>query len=469
MRNPHPRFMCFPSVVEVGNETEITIRPRDISRVFRDGDEYELCIIGLRDDMLNYIDPLPKDYEYTIKGGCLHFTYTFEKEQEYSIRFCKKGGKEVRISLYAVESDLYNLKPLKGDFHSHSYYSDGQDGLAMTPADYREEGFDFFALTDHNRMYTSQMAAKLYEDIPIDLNIINGEEVHTPVSMLHIVHIGGKESVCKKYIKEPDAFQSQVSKIETTLSHIPEKYRKRVALAYWACDEIHKAGGLAVFAHPFWQPNIYNISKEFCDILFNERIFDAFEVFGAVNQKQNNLQLSLWQEQVLKGNNIPVVASSDSHNHDFAKTGFARRFTIVFAKENTTESIIAAVKNGYSVAAEIPMGNDEEVRFTCAELRLVDFAHFLYENYFNETYRLCIGEGILMRRYAEGEDVAQQLTLLKGTVNEFYKRFYGFTDYKELPQKRLEFLDECLKLQREVGPDTCGSQLKVYGTNFKRE
>jgi len=141
----------------------------------------------------------------------------------------------------------------------------------------------------------------------------------------------------------------------------------------------------------------------------------------------------------------------------------------VFAKENTTESIIEAVKNGYSVAAEIPMGNDEEIRFTSSQLRLVAFAHFLYENYFNETYRLCIGEGILMRRFAEGEDVGEQLALLKGTVNKFYERFYGITEYGELPKERLEFLDECLTLQRQVGPETCGSQLKIYGSNIRRE
>jgi len=468
MRNPHPRYMCFPSVAEVGKETKITVRPRDISRVFREDREYELCVLGFRDDMPNYKDPIPKDHPFTVSNGCLHFTHTFEKEQEYSIRFCEKGAKEIRISLYAVEKDLYELRPLKGDLHTHSYYSDGQDGLAMTPADYREEGFDFFALTDHNRMYTAKMAKKLYENVHIDLNIIEGEEVHTPVSMLHIVHIGGKTSVADKYIRHREEYEKEVEKFEEKLTHIPETYRKRVAMAYWACDEIHKAGGLAILPHPFWCPNVYNISKEFCDIVFDEKIFDAFEVFGAVNQKQNNLQLSLWQEQVFKGNNIPIVASSDSHDHDFSKTGFARRFTIVFAKENTTESIIKAIRNGYSVAAEIPMGNDLEIRFCSANFRLVSFAHFLYENYFNETHRLCIGEGILMRRFAEGEDTADALAQLKGTVKEFYERFYGIKEYSKIPNERMVFLDECLDLQKNIGPMTNGSQLTVYGANTRR-
>ena len=461
--------MCFPSVVEVSKETRVIIKPRDISRYFKDDKEYELRIIGFRDDMPSYLSPNIPNCEFEISGGCMIFNYTFQREQEYSIRFCEKGKRETRISLYAVESDLYSLRALKGDFHSHCYYSDGADGLAMTPADYREEGFDFFALTDHNRMYTSKMAAKLYEDVPIALNIINGEEVHTPGSALHIVHIGGNYSVCDRYIKHTEDYEREVAEIEKTLLHIPEIYRKRTAMAHWACDEIHKAGGIAIFAHPLWTPNINNVSKEFCDILFGEKIFDAFEVFGDTGQRNSNLQLALWQEQLLKGNNIPVVSSSDSHDHNFYTTNFARRFTIVFAKSNTTADILDAVRNGICAAGEIPKSDDNEIRFVSKEFRYSSFAHFLYENYFSETQRLCIGEGILMRRYAEGEDVKNALAELLPTTDNFYEGFFGRKPTTTIPEERLKFLDECLTLQKEVGPDTCGSNLKIYGTNIKRE
>lgn len=469
MKNLHPRFMCFPSVVEVGKETRVIIKPRDISRYFKNDKEYELRIIGFREDMPSYLTPNIPNCEFEISGGCMIFNYTFQSEQEYSIRFCEKGKKETRISLYAVESDLYSLRALKGDFHSHSYYSDGADGLAMTPADYREEGFDFFSLTDHNRMYTSKMAAKLYEDVPIALNIINGEEVHTPGSSLHIVHIGGNYSVCDKYIKHTEEYEREVAEIEKTLSHIPEAYRKRTAMAHWACDEIHKAGGIAIFAHPLWRPNIDNVSKDFCDILFSEKIFDAFEIFGETGQKNNNLQLALWQEQRFNGNDIPVVASSDSHDHNFHTTNFARRFTIVFAKSNKTEDILDAVRNGRSVAGEIPLGDNREIRFVSNNYRYTAFAHFLYEYYFSETYRLAMGEGIAMRRYAEGEKVEKLLNELYPATEKFYKEFFGILEISTIPEERLEFLNECLTLQKEVGPDTCGSNLKIYGTNIKRE
>ena len=469
MRNAHPRYMCFPSVVCVGTETEIAITARDTSRIFREDKQYSLAILGLREDMDSYHSKLVMDYPCQVRDGKLCFTYKFDKEQEYSIRFSTEGEKDIRVSLYAVKEDLYQLRPLKGDLHTHTYYSDGADGIAMTPADYREEGYDFFALTDHNRMYTSRLAPELYKDIPLGMHIMAGEEVHTPGSLLHIVHAGGTDSVCDKYIRHREEYEAAVDAIAETLPQVPETYRRRVAMAKWACDEIHKAGGLAIFAHPFWQPRKYNVSEEFVQLLFDQKIFDALELMGGIQDKLNNLQLALWQEQAFRGNVLPVVGSTDSHNHDFSAGRFARRFTYVFAKENTTEAILEAIRNGYSVAGELPMNSESEVRFYGSQLRLVLFAHFLFENYFCETWRLCVGEGILMRRYAEGEDVGEVLAALAPTVENFYKRFYGLVPNPPLPADRKEFLDKCLEQQCTIGPETKGSSLFIYGNNQRRE
>lgn len=469
MRNPHVRYMCYPSVACVGKPTEVTIFPRDISRIFREEKEYELFVMGKSDDLVDYHTKLDYDYPCEVKNGCLVFTHTFESEQEYTVRFREKGTKETKIAMYAVEPDLYELRPLKGDLHTHTYYSDGQDGLAMIASDYREEGFDFFSLTDHNRMYTSKLVPELYKDVQTDLCVIPGEEVHTPGTVLHIVHVGGGESVCNKYIHDGKTFEKQVAEIEKTLENAPQQYRHRMALAKWACDEIHKAGGLAIFAHPYWVSNIYNVSKEFVSLLFDMKIFDAFEVMGGLGYRENNLQAALWIDQLQKGNNIPVVGSSDSHNHDFSKDVFARRFTIAFAKDNTSEAIMEAVKNGYSVAAELPKEGETEVRFYSSSLRLVLFCHFLWDNYFNETWRLCIGEGILMRRYAQGEEVGDILTSLKDTVKNFYEKFYGKVPSPVITPSRREFLDTALDMQRNIGPKTKGSALHLYGTNDRRE
>ncbi|MBR5782967.1 MAG: CehA/McbA family metallohydrolase [Clostridia bacterium] len=469
MRNAHPRYMCFPSVVCVGRPTHVTITPRDTSRIFREEKSFEMCVIGMRDDMVDYHDKLPMDVPCYVSGGCLHFDYTFEREQEYSIRFCEKGGKPIKISLYAVQEDLYVRRPLKGDLHTHSYYSDGQDGVAMVPACYREEGFDFYALTDHNRMFTSTIQSEQYEGVKLGVCMLKGEEVHTPGSSVHIVHIGGNFSVCERYVKEPEAFVAEVAEIEKTLTHIPEQYRLRVAQATWACREIKRAGGISIFAHPFWTANVYNVSEDFCNYLFDEKIFDVFELHNDGATHRDNLQLALWQEQALKGNVLPVVGNSDSHNHDFATTGFGRSFTIAFARDNTEEAIIEALRDGYSVAAEVPRKNDAEIRVFGSQFRLVQFARFLYENYFNETWRLCVGEGILMRRYAEGEEVGETLSALADTVENHYKKFFGLVPAPTLSPRVLGYLEKVRIAQIDSGIITKGSHLDLYGGNERRE
>jgi len=460
--------MCFPSVVPVGETFTVRIFPRDVSRRFRPDREYSLEILGGQEDQTDYHAPLSMNYPCTVENGCLCFSYDFDMEQQYTVMFCEKGGKPTKIFLYAVEKDLYALRPLKGDLHTHSWYSDGQDGISMTPADYREEGFDFFSLTDHNRMYPSRFAEELYEGIPLGIHIMRGEEVHTPGSMLHIVHVGGKASVCERYIHHRDEFEAEVALIEAGLGHVCEQYRHRTALATWACRKIREAGGLAIFAHPCWMPRRYNVTNEFLNILFDEKIFDAFELLNGIHCRYNNMQVAQWQDQCLRGNALPVVGSSDSHNHDSAQSGFNHRFTLVFAEKNDTESILSAIRKGYSVAAETPMDRDEEVRFY-GSLRLVRFAHFLYENYFNETWRLCVGEGILMRRYAEGEEVGAELASLSGTVENFYLRFFGKTLVDGLPSRVNTFLDRCLEAQKTLGPNTKGSFLTIYGGNERRE
>ncbi len=461
------RFICYPSVVPAGKKTEITIFPRDISRRFRDDTVYEVGIIGLSDDMTHYYDKQPLDLPYRVEGGCLKLEYTFEREQRYELFFRKKGESQESLELYALESDLYSLRPLKGDLHSHSYYSDGNDGVAKVPAGYRAQGYDFFALTDHNRMYTAQWAKKQYEGVALGMHIIFGEEVHTPGSILHLVHAGGKESVCDQYVRDPDGYEKAVDEIEKNLKNVPAAYRRRIAMAHWACKKIHEAGGIAILAHPFWKPYKYNVSDEFRDLLFDQKIFDAFELMGGINAPSCNLQLALWQEQSRKGNELPVVGSSDSHNHHFENDPFGRRFTIVFAKDNTTESILDAIKKGYSVAGELPITSNDDVRFY-GSLRLVSLAHFLFKYYFNHTLSLCKTEGELMQRYTEGEEVGALLSSLAPSVENFYRKFYGLTPAPVLPPRQLEYLDQLAEAQSDSGIITKGSNLHLFPGKDRR-
>lgn len=449
----YPLYECFPAVAKVGVRTRVAIVPEGGCRFFRDDKYYEMWVGGMRDDMPDYHKPVEPNTVCRAKDGYLWFDFTFEREMEYSVRFREKGGEYIEMSMYAVRGDLFGLRPLKGDLHTHSYYSDGIDDVAMTAARYRETGYDFYTLTDHNRYYTSKMAEEAYDGVDLGLCFMHGEEVHTPGSKLHIVHIGGNASVDALYINDRANFEEETARIEKSLTRVPEQYRSRIAEAVWACGKIHEFGGIAILAHPYWKSNIRNLSEDFCNLLFDQRIFDAFELVGGVDPQGINMQLAQWQEQKLKGNNISVVGSSDCHNDNF--TAFATKFTVVFAEKNAEESIVDAVRRGMSVAGELDGG---AVRFY-GDYRLVQFAHFLYAHYFEATRRLFAGEGSLMRRYIREEIGKEPLNLLAGEGDKFYGRFYGLAPVITPSERRKAFYGKWRNIQKNEGPTTSGSSL----------
>lgn len=451
----YPLYECFPAVVKVGERVTVSIVPEGSCRFFREDKEYELWIGAMTDDMSDYYPRPEPNTDCHAKNGYLVFECVFGRESEYSVRFRERGGEYTETSVYAVREDLFNLRPLKGNFHTHSMYSDGKDDVALTAARYREEGYDFYTLTDHNRYFTSVMAAEAYEGVNLGMCIVRGEEVHTPGSNLHFVHAGGSQSVDEIYINDRARFDAEVARIAKTLGNVPARYRQRMAEAVWGCEKAHEAGGIAIFAHPFWRSNIYNISEEFCDLLFDANIFDAFELVGGESFGVN-LQLGLWQKQLLKGNDISVVGSDDCHNDGFKMLG--RKFSVVFAKENTEEAVIDAVRNKMSVACEF----DGDMLRCYGDARLVMFTHFLDAHYFGATKRMFAGEGNLMRRYIREETGKEPLNALADEGDKFYARFYGRVPPVSVSQKRMSFYEKWREVQKNKGPKTCGSQLQIF-------
>ena len=178
------KFIAQPSVFPTDKLSSVTIIPLRFKYLFKENTEYDVFVVPM-----TYSRKLDKDIpDVTVMSdnGKITFDYKFENECEYEIRFCKKGeSTQEKISVYALADDLYSLRPLKGDLHVHTNRSDGEDDPAEVASSYRREGYDFVVITDHNRYFSSQETQNAYTDVKIDLNIINGEEVHTPIFILY--------------------------------------------------------------------------------------------------------------------------------------------------------------------------------------------------------------------------------------------------------------------------------------------
>ena len=457
-------YSIYPSVIRAGELSQMTIAPLERVFCFADGVEYGVAVASVNSDDLNdYYTSALKPEICVAKDGVVRFEYRFEGEQEHLVVLTKGEETVGRFFVYSLYDDLYETMPMKGDFHSHSHRSDGQRDPSALAGFYREQGYDCFALTDHNRFYPGGEIDEVYGEIDKGFLRIRGEEIHAPTSPVHIVHVGGKESVAAKYFNEPEKYSVEIAEYEKRVPEsIPEKYAYRYARAMWATDKIHEVGGLAIFPHPYWRPKnlVYNDCDEFAAILLKSGMFDAYELVGGMGQVGINRSVNLWSELRAEGLDISVVGSSDVHTINNS-IYFPFCFTVLFAEQQTHDGVIEAIKTGRSVAVEAN-GTDEYARQFRAygKLRYVSYAQFLLTHFFPRYERYCEGVGISMRAYAMGDAPAQLVELNQALAEKFRLRFFGRTEPLCPSAEILGFEEKWRAVHRE-GPKNKGSN--VYG------
>ncbi len=449
-------YDIFPKVFPAGKEVTITIKPLGYHADFKTPDKIALCIYGLEDGNT-------RDYPYRGNGieipfefdGCIRFTHTFPKEQQYFVRIMDKdsGKRLLQLSVYAVAEDLCGRYPLIGDLHMHTCRSDGRQCPAVVCANYRKHGYDFFAITDHNRYYPSLEAIETYKDVPIEFNICTGEEVHLPdlapdhINDVHIVNFGGKYSVnailldehteefgndidkrrfkgfpCPDQLTE-DEYRAEVDALAATLD-IPEGIEPfTYASCVWVFNHIKKAEGLGIFCHPYWISNVYQVPESLTDYMLKTRPFDAFEVLGGENYyEQNGLQTHKYYEIKAQGYDFPIVGSTDSHSSVNNENAYVAS-TMVFSPANECEAIIDSIKKYYSVAID---GISSEYRLV-GDFRLAKYANFLLKEYFPLHDDLCYEEGRAMKDYACGiEGAKETLEFISGRIKKQREKYFAF-------------------------------------------
>ena len=70
---------------------------------------------------------------------------------------------------------------------------------------------------------------------------------------------------------------------------------------------------MAIFCHPFWIDNVYNVPVALLQLYLEQGFADAFELVGGLTNHENTLQVAFYQDMLTKGCRIPTVGNSDSH------------------------------------------------------------------------------------------------------------------------------------------------------------
>lgn len=205
---------------------------------------------------------------------------------------------------------------LKGNLHTHTAESDGDSPPVEMAGWYRDHGYDFLVLTDHDKITRI--------DAPDGLVLVAGEEVtdRLPGKPLHVNAIGLERVVPPQGGKTP---------VEVLQRNI---------------DAVRAAGGLPLVNHP-------NFGWAFgADELLQLRNFSLLEIASGhpyVNAQGPPPVEAMWDRLLTKGHRVWGVAVDDSHHlkrpwdTDVALPGKA---WVVVRAERNAKAIVAALERG---------------------------------------------------------------------------------------------------------------------------
>ena len=442
-------YDIYPKVFLANCERQITVMPLAPHSAFDPSKEYTVRVYKVSEGNPRVYSEGKNRFSVTVRpdgDGAIRFSGYFGGEGEYFVNLHSDPAANYfcTLSLYALNEDMKGRIPLRGDLHMHTCRSDGKECPTTVAANYRGHGYDFTVISDHGKYYPSLEARNYFGDIT-DLAIIPGEEVHLPLNDVHYVNFGGSYSInalVKPSINdaegdgidkrsldgnapEPMSREDFEAMIHERAKSVPrENLSERLSFAVmeWVYEHIKSNGGLGIFPHPYWLCQMMHLPEDYTEFIYKEAPFDAFEVLGGENYYQHNgFQTGFYYDMRARGIDHPIVGSTDSHGSTEHNRNALICSTIVFAKGNTREELIAAIKEKYSIAVD---SISKEYRLV-GDFRLMKYASFLMENYFPIHDLACNTEGYYMNKMIAGDKRAEEiLKAMKGQIPEMQKKYF---------------------------------------------
>jgi hypothetical protein len=239
---------------------------------------------------------------------------------------------------------------LKGNLHTHTELSDGRRPPAEVAGIYRDLGYDFLAITDHNRLFKS---GEFNEEI----YILPGLEIHST---------------------EPDSEHTHHVVALTTYDNDKVSHGQVFENAPWidagtSCDNICRMmeplGFDMIYCHSIW-------SRSEPDEFRNPG-FMAMEVYNGVCEYNydQGIQEAHWDNILRGGLGFWGVATDDCHGRDIH---YGRGYVMVKAEKTDDRSILESLKEGAFYASRGPeiydFGiKDGKVYVKCSPAAMITF------------------------------------------------------------------------------------------------
>ncbi len=242
----------------------------------------------------------------------------------------------------------------RGNTHTHSTLSDGEWPLERVVAFYRDQGYAFLAMTDHD-VFTdlSRFTTPEFLGLSSDEVTVRGRD--------HIVGLHLKGLV--------DPFTDHQSTIAAINDH----------------------GGLAVLAHPNWS----SFSVERCLQLHG---YAAIEILNVVCNylEYNGFAVHYWDQLLTQGVRVWGIAADDAHRIPYQG---ARAWIMVNAERLATEDILGNIRAGNFYASTGPDFQGFEVAGSTIRVRCTPAIEIRFmTGGLNPAFRVR-GEGLRQAEY----------------------------------------------------------------------
>ncbi|AKT42045.1 CehA/McbA family metallohydrolase [Chondromyces crocatus] len=222
----------------------------------------------------------------------------------------------------------------RGNLHTHSARTDGDSPAQLVAAWYRNHGYQFLALTDHNSFMDGARPPETQEH---DFVLIPGEEI-TMIAASQPVHVNAlctKERIGGGTFRTPGAALS------------------------WATSKILEQDGIALVNHPnfHWALEPEHIAEAKGAQLLE--IFSGHPHVRSDGDATHTSAESKWEHMISSGHAMAAVAVDDMHalnptSKNVPQAGPGIAWVEVFAEETSQEAICAALKAGQLYASAGP-------------------------------------------------------------------------------------------------------------------
>ena len=268
----------------------------------------------------------------------------------------------------------------KGNLHTHSFWSDGDDFPEMIINWYKNHDYQFIAISDHNTIANNERWYKLSEK-NIEHKVLEkyiesfGDWVETSSDSSGISVRLKTFNEYKTKLEDPENFliirsEEVTSSFDKKPIHInvtnvqekiePQNGNSVVEVIQKTLDRVHDQRiklGIPMFAH-LNHPNFgYGVSTEDIKKIKGERFFEVYNGHPAVNNQGNenfDSTETMWDliniHYFKEGKPLLLgIATDDSHNyHEFSEkmSNTGRGWVMVNSNELTATSLIDSMEKG---------------------------------------------------------------------------------------------------------------------------